>query len=124
MLIREQVVRLCVHYRKYLPLIREFVDDILVLVDADELTELWVEQYEASNPYIAVTPLKKGRIGIIATVPNIPDFTELLEFLRSREIQCTRVPNESLGRVEGLCLLAADFHRLRQLQEILRTDTQ
>lgn len=116
MLIPEHVARLNAHYQQYMPLIREFVQDALAIVDAQGLTELWIEQYEEEG--IGITPIKNGRCGHMTWAPNIEHFDEILAYLRSPEIQCFKVPNESIGRIDGIRFSWDDIKKLQQLLDV------
>lgn len=119
MLIREDVLKLLEVYKDHRDLIGEFVSDALALVDAQGLTELWVESYSQPEPRVGITPLKDERVGSMIWVPPIEQFDQLLAFLRHKDINLFRVPGESVGRVDGIRFIDADFVTLRTLNTIL-----
>jgi hypothetical protein len=119
-LIDSHVVHLSVHYKDHIRTICEFVSEVLAWQRSQGLTELWVEQYDKPERQIGITPLKNGLIGQMVWVPDIEGFTEVLAFLRSREVNCFRVPGESTGCIEGISFQADDFSKLDQLAQILR----
>lgn len=118
-MLRDDVLKLAKIYAEYLDLIREFISDALALVDGQELTELWVEQYEQPNRRIGVTPLKNGRIGTMLWSDDIADFDQILAFFRHKDINLFRVPGESVGRVDGILFNEQDIATLRTLDKIL-----
>lgn len=120
MLIDSHVVHLSVHYKDHLHTIHSFVNEVLAWQRGQALTELWVEQYDKPKREIGITPLKDGLVGQMVWVDDIEGFTEILAFLRSREINCFRVPGESTGCIEGISFRADDFAKLDQLAQILR----
>jgi hypothetical protein len=110
---------LAVHYKDHLPMIREFVNDVLAWHDQG-INELWVERYDQPEKRIGITPLKNGRVGQMAWAPDINGFPEILAFLRSREINCFRVPGASTGCVDGIAFRDDDFKKLGDLALWLR----
>ena len=119
MLISEDVVKLLEVYKDHRDLIGEFVTDALALIDAQGLTELWVESYRQPEPRVGITPLKDDRVGTMIWVPPIEDFAQLLAFLRHKDINLFRVPGESVGRIDGIRFITDDFVTLRSLKGIL-----
>jgi hypothetical protein len=119
MLIPEDVGKLLEVYEDHRGLISEFVTDVLALVDAQDLTELWVESYSQPEPRVGITPLKNERVGTMIWVPPIPEFDQLLAFLRHKDINLFRVPGESVARIDGIRFLEADFVVLRTLKSLL-----
>jgi len=119
-LIANHIVHLAVHYKDHLSTIRVFVAEVVAWQKRDGLTELWVERYTQPKNQIGVTPLKDGRVGQMVWVDDIENFTEILAFLRSREVNCFRVPGESTGCVDGIVFRDDDFRKLADLSNILR----
>ena len=119
MLLPADVLKLLEAYQAHRGLISEFVADALALVDAQDLTELWVESYSQPEPRVGITPLKDGRVGTMIWVPPIEHFAQLLAFLRHKDINLFRVPGESVGRIDGIRFIEDDIDVLRTLSVIL-----
>ena len=122
MLIADDVRKLCQHYEEHLSFIREFIADVLRFVEANGADEVWVESYKAikdREASIATTILKEGRMGPMVWVSAFPEFEHVLAFLRHPSVDCRRVPNPSIFRIDGIQFVSADIEKLRKLSTLL-----
>lgn len=118
MLIRDDVLKLVDLY-EMTDLICEFVGDVLNFVDAHALTEVWVEKYDQPEARIGVSLVKDSRVLEMVWAPDIAEFHEILAFLRHRDLNFFRLTSESIGKVDGIKFIEADFANLRALKSML-----
>ena len=122
-MLHEDVVKLIDAYKDYRGLLSEFVSDVLTLIDAQDLSSLWVESYSKPEPRVGITPIKNDKVGQMIWVPPIEDFDQILAFLRHKDINLFRVPGNSVGRIDGIQFIEPDFVTLRILKPLLASDS-